>query len=76
MLFVHMKCRFSLSYRELAGMMIMRVQVLIILRCNGGFDALQDLLISVSALVKKTVNGRWCIDETKAVAVKAPTPAI
>lgn len=41
MLFVYMKCHFSLSYRELEEMMIKEAQVWIILRCNGGFDALK-----------------------------------
>jgi putative transposase len=64
MLFVYMKCRFSLSYRELEEMMIMR----------GAFvdhSTLQRWVVRFVSLIdervrqrKKPVKGSWRMDET------------
>lgn len=43
-LFVYMKCRFSLSYRELEEIMIMRGASVHPPRCSDGYDVLQGLI--------------------------------
>ena len=64
MLFVYLKSRFSLSYRELEEMMIMR-------GANIDHSTLQRWVKRFTRLIdtrvrcrKKPVKGSWCIDET------------
>ena len=64
MLFVYMKCRFSLSYRELEEMMMIR-------RAEIDHSTLQRWVKLFVPLIdkrvrrrKKTVNGSWRMDET------------
>ena len=64
MLFVYMKCRFSLSYRELEEMMIMRgasVDHSTLQRWVRSFVSLIDKRVRSR---KKPVNGSWRMDET------------
>jgi putative transposase len=64
MLFVYMKCRFSLSYRELEEMMVMRgasVDHSTLQRWVRHFTHLIDKRVRCR---KKPVNGSWRIDET------------
>ena len=64
MLFVYMKCRFSLSYRELEEMMIMRgasVDHSTLQRWVRRFTGLIDKHVRAR---KKPVNGSWRMDET------------
>ena len=64
MLFVYMKCRFSLSYRELEEMMIMRgvsVDHSTLQRWVKRFTRLIDKRVRAR---KKPVNGSWRMDET------------
>lgn len=65
MLFVYMKCRFSLSYRELEEMMIIR-------GANIDHSTLQRQVKRFTRLIdtrvrcrKKPVNGSWRMDETQ-----------
>ena len=63
-LFVYMKCRFSLSYRELEEMMIMRgvsVDHSTLQRWVKRFTRLIDKRVRAR---KKPVNGSWRMDET------------
>jgi len=64
MLFVYMKCRFSLSYRELEEMMIIR-------GANIDHSPLQRWVKRFTRLIdtrircrKKPVKGSWRMDET------------
>jgi len=64
MLFVYMKCRFSLSYRELEEMMIIRgaeVDHSTLQRWVKRFVSLIDKRVRQN---KKPVNGSWRMDET------------
>ncbi len=64
MMFVYMKCRFSLSYRELEEMMIIRGAVIdhsTLQRWVKRFTRLIDTRVRCR---KKPVNGSWRMDET------------
>ncbi|HQS84386.1 MAG: IS6 family transposase [Alphaproteobacteria bacterium 16-39-46] len=64
MLFVYMKCRFSLSYRELEEMMMIRgaeVDHSTLQRWVKRFVSLIDKRVRQN---KKPVNGSWRMDET------------
>ena len=64
MLFVYMKCRFSLSYRELEEMMVIRgasVDHSTLQRWVKRFTKLIDKRVRCR---KKPVNGSWRMDET------------
>lgn len=64
MLFVYMKCRFSLTYRKLKEMMMIRgaeIDHSILKIWVKRFVPLIDKRVRCR---KKTVNGRWKMDET------------
>ena len=64
MLFVYMKCRFSLSYRDLEEMMMMRgakIDHATLQRWVKRFVSLIDKRVRER---KKQVNGSWRMDET------------
>lgn len=64
MMFVYMKCRFSLSYRELEEMMQIRVAVVDHSTVQRWVQRFAKLISDRVRQRKKSVNGSWRMDET------------
>ena len=64
MLFVYMKCRFSLSYRELEEMMMIRGAMVDHSTLQRWVKRFVSLIDSRVRARKKPVNGSWRMDET------------
>lgn len=64
MLFVYMKCRFSLSYRELEEMMMIRGALVDHSTLQRWVKRFVPLIDSRVRARKKPVNGSWRMDET------------
>ena len=64
MLFVYMKCRFSLSYRELEEMMMIRGAVVDHSTLHRWVKRFVSLIDARVRARKKPVNGSWRMDET------------
>ena len=64
MMFVYMKCRFSLSYRELEEMMTMRGATIDHSTLQRWVQKFVPLLEKAVRKRKKPVNGSWRMDET------------
>ena len=64
MLFVYMKCRFSLSYRELEEIMMIRGAEIDHSTLQRWVKRFVPLIEKRVRLRKKSVNGSWRMDET------------